>query len=76
MSVLHALQSAQFVTDTGGHRNAVLVDYEAWQRLIKWLETLSDQRAAREALEPHLKQLDNSEFIDWNDAKSEWLEGS
>lgn len=48
MTGLDALQSVQFVT-VHGKRLAVL-DQDAWETMIDWLETIEDTQMARAAL--------------------------
>jgi hypothetical protein len=64
MSGLEALQSVQYVT-VKGKRLAVL-NIEAWETLIEWLETLEDIQIAQ-------KSLDELKAKGYNRKKAGWL---
>lgn len=50
MTIVDALQSAQFVVNDEGQRTAVLMDIKAWEKMIDWLETVIDTQIATQAL--------------------------
>ncbi len=50
MTVAEALQSVQFVVDNQGKRNAILLDIQAWETLIKWIEDVTDTNIALQSL--------------------------
>lgn len=49
MTGLEALQSVQYVTVQD--RRLAVVDLDAWEAMIEWLETLEDVEVARQAYE-------------------------
>ncbi|GAB4431933.1 MAG: hypothetical protein Kow0031_13210 [Anaerolineae bacterium] len=72
MTGLDYLQSVQFVT-ARDKRFAVL-EIEAWESLIEWLETIEDIQAAQQAL-AELKAAGNNRqqagWLKWDDVKAE-----
>ncbi|MEM7126870.1 MAG: hypothetical protein AAF702_11120 [Chloroflexota bacterium] len=64
MTGLEALEAVQYVTVN--QRRLAVVDVEAWESLLEWLETVDDIRAFRDAYE----QLDE---VDGDRAKAGWL---
>jgi hypothetical protein len=72
MNGLNALQSVQFVT-VKGKRLAVL-NYDDWEALIEWIETLEDLQIAQTAF-AQLKMAegdrDRAGWLKWNDVEQE-----
>ncbi len=50
MAIIEALKSAQFVVDSKGDQKAVLLDIQAWETLINWIENIIDTKIATQAL--------------------------
>ncbi len=75
MTVVEALQSVQFVVDNQGKRNAILLDIQAWETLIKWIEDVTDTKIALQALS-ELQEAggrpQQADWVDWNDIRKEW----
>ncbi|MBI4769215.1 MAG: hypothetical protein HY784_02075 [Chloroflexi bacterium] len=49
-SIVAVLQNAQFVVNTEGRPTAALLDIDAWEALLDWLEEWEDVQLARERL--------------------------
>ena len=50
MALVEALKSAQFVVNSKGEHKAVLLDIQAWETLINWIENMIDTKIATQAL--------------------------
>ena len=50
MSITEALKSVQFVVDSQGQRTGVLLNIQAWDALVNWIEDVTDTRIAVQAL--------------------------
>lgn len=50
MAIVEALKSAQFVVNSQGEQKAVLLDIQAWETLINWIENVIDTKIATQAL--------------------------
>ncbi len=72
MTGLEALQAVQFVTVRG--RRLAVMDAEAWESLVEWLESLEDVSLAKEA-QLALKAAGNDRqaagWLRWDDVKKE-----
>ena len=72
MTGLEALQAVQFVTVRG--RRLAVMDAEAWESLVEWLETLEDVSLAKEA-QRALKAAGNDRqaagWLRWDDVKKD-----
>jgi hypothetical protein len=70
-----ALKSMQFVVDDKGQRTAVLLDIRAWERLIKWIETVTDTKIAVQVLN-ELQEAggrpEQAGWLAWEDIREEW----
>ena len=67
MGVADLIQKFQFVVDSNGEKQAVLIDYAVWEKLLNLLEDLEDSEEIsrlRDAAE---------EFVPWEQAKVEPL---
>lgn len=67
MGVADLIQKFQFVVDSNGEKQSVLIDYAVWEELLNLLEDLEDSEEIgrlREAAE---------ESIPWDQAKVELL---
>ena len=67
MGVADLIQKFQFVVDSNGEKQAVLLDYAVWEELLNLLEDLEDSEEIgrlRDAAE---------EFVPWEQAKVEPL---
>lgn len=75
MAIVEALQSAQFVVNGQGHRTAVLMDIQAWDTLIEWLEDVIDTQIAVQSL-TDLKTVggrpQNAGWIEWDEIREAW----
>lgn len=72
MTGLEALNSVQYMT-ANGQRFAVL-DMEAWETLVEWLETIEDVQIAKQAYES-LKEANGDRekagWLKWDDVKQD-----
>jgi hypothetical protein len=63
------------VVDDKGKRTAVLLDIQAWEILINWIETLTDTKIAMYAL-TELQQAggrpEQAGWLAWDDISEEW----
>lgn len=50
MTVTQLLKTAHFVVDDAGERKAAILDIDDWNRLVAWIEAISDVRVAEDAL--------------------------
>jgi hypothetical protein len=50
MVIGETLKSMRFVTDQKGRRTAIVLDIELWERLVEWIETITDAKIAAQAL--------------------------
>jgi hypothetical protein len=70
-----ALKSIQFVVDDKGQRTAVLLDIRAWERLIQWIETVTDTKIAVQALQ-ELQQAggrpEQAGWLAWEEIREVW----
>ena len=67
MGVADLIQKFQFVVDSNGEKQSVLIDYAVWEELLSLLEGLEDSEEIgrlRDAAE---------EFVPWEQAKVEPL---
>ena len=75
--VLDTLQSVQFVVDSGGKPTGALLDIDAWEKLLDWIEEQEDMAIARQAL----TELQNAggrpkqaKWLSWDAVRDEWDE--
>lgn len=70
-----ALKSIQFVVGDKGQRTAVLLDIRVWERLIQWIETVTDTKIAVQALQ-ELQQADGrpeqAGWLAWEAVCEDW----
>ncbi len=75
MTVGEALKSVQFVVDDEGQRTAVLLDIQAWEALIDWIETVADTKVAEQVL-AELQQAggrpEKAGWLAWDDISEAW----
>lgn len=75
MTIVDALQSAQFVVNDEGQRTAVLMDIQAWDSLIDWLETVIDTKIATQSL-AELKSAggrpQQANWLAWEEIREGW----
>ena len=50
MAVLDGPKAVQYVTDSEGRRVGVLLDIQAWEALVEWIENATDAHLAVKAL--------------------------
>ena len=56
--IAEMLKSVRYIVDPQGHPSAAVVDIEAWQKMLAWLQDQEDLVDAREALR-ELRAADN-----------------
>jgi hypothetical protein len=66
MSVNELLQSARFVVDTQGNRQAVQLDLDTWEAVVALLEDLEDAEELRQA------RQEEDELIPWEQVKADY----
>ncbi len=75
MTLTEALRSAQFVVDNNGQRNAVILDIQAWEKLITWIEDVTDIKISLQALS-ELQETggrpQQAGWLAWDDIREEW----
>jgi hypothetical protein len=64
MSVTELLESARFVVDAGGNRQAVQLDLETWEAVLELLEDLEDAADMRQA------RQEEDDLIPWEEVKA------
>ena len=72
MTGLEALQSVQYVTVQD--RRLAVVDLDAWEAMIEWLETLEDVEVARQAherLEAAAGDRERAGWLKWDEVKDD-----
>ena len=75
MTLTEALRSAQFVIDNEGKRNAVLLDIQAWEKLITWIEDITDIKISFRAfseLQEAGGRPQQAGWLAWDDISEEW----
>lgn len=75
MTIVDALQSAQFVVNDEGKRTAVLMDIKAWEQMIDWLETVIDTKIATQALaelESAGGRPAHANWLAWETIREDW----
>jgi PHD/YefM family antitoxin component YafN of YafNO toxin-antitoxin module len=70
MSNADLLDSVQFVVDSGGHKSAVLLNLDVWERVLTLLEDLDDAEEIRRA------RAEDKEPIPWKRVKTDLGLGS
>ncbi|NJL27478.1 MAG: hypothetical protein HC897_06055 [Thermoanaerobaculia bacterium] len=57
-----------------GRRTGVLLDIQAWESLVEWIENATDARAAARALTELTVAGSAREagWVDWEDVREEW----
>ena len=50
MALTQVLHSVQYVVNERGERTAALLDIQAWETLVNWIETVVDTMLTGEAL--------------------------
>lgn len=75
MITSETLKAIQFVVDDKGQRTAVLLDIQAWERLIKWIETVTDTKIAVQVLN-ELQQVggrpEQAGWLAWDKISEDW----
>jgi PHD/YefM family antitoxin component YafN of YafNO toxin-antitoxin module len=65
MNVLELTQRIQFVTNAEGHKSAVILSLDDWEKLLALLEDLEDAEEIRRARE------ETEDTIPWKQVKAE-----
>lgn len=74
MATLELPKTVQFVTDSEGRRIGVLLDIEAWESIVDWMENATDAQLAVKAL----KELDAgggpqaAGWTSWDEVREDW----
>ncbi|NJL26401.1 MAG: hypothetical protein HC897_00310 [Thermoanaerobaculia bacterium] len=74
MPATAALPAVQYLTDTEGRRTGVLLDIQAWESLVEWIEIGRDARAAVKVL-TELTAAGGARtagWVAWEDVREEW----
>ena len=72
MTTLEALQSVQFVVDKAGKPAAVQMTFEAWEKLLDWLENVEDRAVVRDMLPALRAGPKKSGALRWQDMRKDW----
>lgn len=74
MPATATLRTVQYLTDTEGRRTGVLLDIQAWESLVEWIENATDARAAVKALTELTAAGGGREagWVAWEDVREEW----
>lgn len=75
MTVVEALRSAQYVTDSAGQRTAVVLPMQSWQSLLDWIEDVADAQDAAEALSALQAAGGRPQaagWLPWDSIRAEW----
>ena len=65
MGVADLIQKFQFVVDSNGEKQSVLIDYAVWEELLNLLEDLEDSEEISRLRDA------GEEFVPWEQAKVE-----
>lgn len=74
MAALDPPKRVRYVTDSEGRRTAVLLDIQAWESIVDWMENATDAHLAARAL----KELDagggpeSAGWKSWDDVRDDW----
>lgn len=75
MAIAELLGSVQFVVNEQGERTAALLDIDAWQSLMDWLELIADTAVAAQAL-AELRAAggrpEQAGWLPWEDLRNTW----
>ena len=72
MTTLEALKSVQFVVDKAGKPAAVQMTFEAWGKLLDWLETIEDRAIVRDSLAALRAGPKQAGALRWQDVRKDW----
>ncbi len=74
MAGIAAVKSVQYVTDSQGQRTGVLLDIDAWESLVEWIEDATDTQIAAKALTAlHAAgSAEKAGWLAWEDVREEW----
>ncbi len=73
MTMLEALESAQFVVNHQGQRTGVLLTLESWEMLVQLVEDAADAKTAANALsELNDGRPETAGWLAWDDVKDAW----
>lgn len=74
MATSVAVKPVQYLTDPEGRRTGVLLDIQAWESLLRWLEDATDAQAAANALQEIHEAGGPREagWISWDEAREDW----
>jgi hypothetical protein len=74
MATLDLPMTVRYVTDSEGRRTAVLLDIQAWESIVDWMENATDAQFAVKAL----KELDagggpqSAGWTSWDEVSEDW----
>ena len=66
MSITEILQSARFVVDSSGNRQAVQLDLDTWEVVLELLEDLEDDEELRRA------RREKDQLIPWEQVQADY----
>ena len=75
MALVEALKSAQFVVNSQGEHMAVLLDIQAWETLINWIENMIDTKIATQALaelQTAGGRPQQAGWLEWDKIRKNW----
>lgn len=74
MATLDLPKTVQHVTNSEGRRTAVLLEIQAWESIVDWMENATDAQLAAKAL----KELDTgggpegAGWTSWDEVREDW----
>lgn len=74
MATLEPPKTVQYVTDSEGRRTAVLLDIQAWESIVDWMENATDAHLAAKAL-TELDAGGGPEGVgwkSWDEVREDW----
>ena len=75
MNIAEAFESAQFLVNRKGRRTAVVLDIQAWEALVSWIDDMVGARMSEQALqelEATGGRPQEAGWLDWNEIREEW----
>jgi len=72
MVTLDALKNVRFVVDASGKQSAVQVSIEDWQTILEYFEELEDRDSVKAILHRLKAGPENSNALNWKDARKQW----
>ncbi len=75
MNIVEAFKSAQILVDRKGHRTAVVLNLQAWQALVDWMDESIGAKMSEQALRELSEaggRPEEAGWLDWRKIREEW----